>query len=261
MLHPERIDYVIVRENLEGMYPPREGDIAELSALASSSSWWQGGKEGKAPSAGKAGAYAVRVYTDEQMYRVANAACELARSRQGAGYPGRVTLGAKYSILPRTDGRFRTIVAEVVASYTGLEYQEFLIDDLARRMVAAPETLDVVLLSNEHGDILADVASGSIGGLGLSPSGCYGERYAYFEPVHGSAPDIAGKGWINPTAMLLSGAMLLTYFGYTAQAQRLEHAIAQIYQNGATTRAAALTRDQGGSASTREFVESVMEYL
>ncbi len=250
MRHPERIDYVIVRENLEGMYPPREGDIAELSTLASSGSWWQ------SLPVGKAGAYAVRVYTDEQMYRVAKAACELALSRQRAGYPGRVTLGAKYSILPRTDGRLRTIVAETVRSYATLEYQGFLIDDLARRMVAAPETLDVVLLSNEHGDILADVASGSIGGLGLSPSACYGEDYAYFEPVHGSAPDLAGKGCINPTAMLLSGAMMLTYFGYAEQAQRLEHALERSYRKGVS-----LTRDQGGSASTGEFMASVLETI
>jgi isocitrate/isopropylmalate dehydrogenase len=250
MLHPERIDYVIVRDNLEGMYPPREGTLSELSALPSSASWWQ------APPTGKEGAYAVRVSTDEQMSRVARAACELALHRQAEGYPGRVTLGAKYSILPRTDGRFREIVAETVRDYPSLSYQQFLIDDLARRMIAAPETLDVVVLSNEHGDILADVASGSIGGLGLSPSACYGQDYAYFEPVHGSAPDLLGKGIINPTAMLLSGAMLLTYFGYTEQAQRLERAIAQTYQEERY-----LTRDQEGNASTQECVEAIIEHL
>jgi len=250
MLHPERIDYVIVRDNLEGMYPPREGDIAELSALSSSVSWWQ------APPVGKEGAYAVRVCTDEQIRRVAVAACEIARSRQASGYPGRVTLGAKYSILPRTDGRFRALVAETVRSYADLSYQEFLIDDLARRMIAAPETLDVVVLSNEHGDILADAASGSIGGLGLSPSACYGENYAYFEPVHGSAPDLAGKGIINPTAMMLSGAMMLTYLDYTQQARRLEYAIEQVYLKGLT-----LTRDQGGVASTMEFVDAIIGHL
>jgi len=248
MLHPECIDYVIVRDNLEGMYPPREGDVAELGALPSSSSWWQ------APPLGKDGAYAVRVCTDEQMRRVASAACELALCRQAAGYPGGVTFGAKYSILPRTDGRFRTLVAEMVRTYPSLSYQEFLIDDLARRMIAAPETLDVVVLSNEHGDILADVASGSIGGLGLSPSACYGENYAYFEPVHGSAPDLAGKGMINPTAMLLSGAMMLEYLGYIEQARALEIAIEQTYWEGKT-----LTADQGGNASTLEFVEAVRE--
>jgi isocitrate/isopropylmalate dehydrogenase len=254
MLHPERIDYVIVRDNLEGMYPPREGDVAELGALPSSSSWWQ------APPLGKEGAYAVRVCTDEQMRRVAFAACELALRRQAAGYPGRVTFSAKYSILPRTDGRFRALVSEMVCTYPSLSYQEFLIDDLARRMIAAPETLDVVVLSNEHGDILADVASGSIGGLGLSPSACYGEPYeksgvyAYFEPVHGSAPDLAGKGIINPTAMLLSGAMMLEYLGYSEQARALEIAIEQTYREGKV-----LTADQGGNARTMEFVEAVRE--
>ena len=246
MLYPERIDYVIVRENLEGMYPPREGDIAELAALASSSTWWQ------APPADKEGAYAVRVCTDEQMRRVATFACELALQRKADGYPGRVTLGAKYSILPRTDGRFRSIVSEAVRAIPALSYEEFLIDDLARRMIAAPETLDVVVLGNEHGDILADVASGSIGGLGLSPSACYGEQYAYFEPVHGSAPDIAGRGIINPTAMLLSGAMLLDYLGYAEQARQLESAIQRVYRVGLS-----LPTDQGGQATTTKFVAAV----
>jgi isocitrate/isopropylmalate dehydrogenase len=247
MLHPECIDYVIVRDNLEGMYPPREGDVRELGALTSSKLWWQ------APPLEKRGGYAVRVCTDEQMYRLAVAACELALYRQSTGYPGCVTLGAKYSILPRTDGRLRTIVMETVRAYPSLSYQEFLIDDLARRFIAAPETLDVVVLSNEHGDILADVASGSIGGLGLSPSACYGEHYAYFEPVHGSAPDLAGQEIINPTAMLLSGAMMLTYLGYTEQAKLLERAIEQTYHKGIS-----LTRDQGGSGNTMEFVEAVV---
>ncbi|HEV2580105.1 MAG TPA: isocitrate/isopropylmalate family dehydrogenase [Ktedonobacteraceae bacterium] len=250
MLHPERIDYVIVRDNLEGIYPPREGDIAELSALPSSADWWQ------SPPVESRGAYAVRVATDEQMQRVALAACELALQRQAGGYPGRVTLGAKYSILPRTDGRFRAIVKEAVSAYPGLGYQEYLVDDLARRMVAEPETLDVVVLGNEHGDILADAASGCIGGLGLSPSACYGEDYAYFEPVHGSAPDLAGKGIINPTAMLLTGALLLNYLGYHEEARRLERAIRQTYQGGV-----ALPVDQGGSATTMGFMEQVKTNL
>ena len=102
----------------------------------------------------------------------------------------------------------------------------------------------------------ADVASGSIGGLGLSPSACYGERYAYFEPVHGSAPDLVGKGIINPTAMLLSGAMMLTYLGYTEQGKKLERAIEQTYHAGV-----GLTLDQGGRGSTMEFIETVKESI
>lgn len=250
MLHPERIDYVIVRDNLEGMYPPREGDIRELPALSSSSSWWQ------KPTGQEVGAYSVRICTDEQAQRVAQAACELALSRQAAGYPGRVTLGAKYSIQPRTDGRFRAIVRETVQQHASLSYQEFLIDDLARRLIAEPEKLDVVVMGNEHGDILADAASGTIGGLGLAPSACYGEHYAYFEPVHGSAPDLVGKGVINPTAMLLSGAMMLDYLGYAEQARLLEQAIAQTYRDGSIR-----TVDQGGQASTLQFVAAVRSRL
>jgi isocitrate/isopropylmalate dehydrogenase len=250
MRNPEVIDYVIVRDNLEGMYPPREGDLCELSALASSSSWWQ------APPLGEKGAYSVRIGTDRQMRRVALAACELALKRQKRGYPGRITLGAKYSIQPCTDGRFREIVREMVSQYPSLTYQEYLVDDLARRMIALPETLDVVVLGNEHGDILGDAAAGTIGGLGLAPSACYGESYAYFEPVHGSAPDLVGKNVINPTALLLSGGMMLEHYGYVEQAARLELALAQVYREGTT-----LTIDQGGSASTSEFVEAVRRYL
>jgi isocitrate/isopropylmalate dehydrogenase len=250
LVDPERIDYIIARDNLEGMYPPREGDLSELANLASSASWWQ------APPVDKVGAYAVKVATDEQMQRVANAACQIALQRQAAGYPGRVTLGAKYSIQPRTDGRLRAIVKEAVSQYSSLSYQEFLIDDMARRLVASPETLDVIVLNNEHGDILADVASGTIGGLGLSPSACYGENYAYFEPVHGSAPDLVGKNIINPTAMLLSGAMMLEYLGYVEQARQLEQAVERVYRIGTV-----LPVDQGGQASTQEFVEAVCRYL
>jgi isocitrate/isopropylmalate dehydrogenase len=143
-----------------------------------------------------------------------------------------------------------------VRAIPALSYEEFLIDDLARRMIAAPETLDVVVLGNEHGDILADVASGSIGGLGLSPSACYGEQYAYFEPVHGSAPDIAGQNIINPTAMLLSGALLLDYLGYVEQARQLESAIKLVYRVGLS-----LPVDQGGKASTAKFIAAVERSL
>ncbi|GLV59061.1 3-isopropylmalate dehydrogenase [Dictyobacter sp. S3.2.2.5] len=250
MQHPERIDYVIARDNLEGMYPPREGDVAELAALPSSGSWWM------APPVEKAGAYSIKVSTDEQMQRVANHACDLALQRQSAGYPGRVTLGAKYSIQPRTDGRFRAIVKEAVSQHPSLTYQEFLVDDMARRLVASPENLDVVVLGNEHGDILADVSSGTIGGLGLSPSACYGENYAYFEPVHGSAPDLAGQGVINPTAMLLSGALMLDYLGYNKQASALTSAIEQTYREGTL-----LPVDQGGQAGTHEFVQAIRAHL
>ncbi len=250
MSHPERINYLIVRDNLEGLYPPREGDLSELTALSSSSSWYL------PPKPEQQGAYAVRVCTDEQIKRVAEAAIHFAYERQSIGFPGRITLGAKYSIQPRTEGRFREIVRSMVQAKAGLTYQEFLIDDLARRMIAEPETLDVVVLNNENGDILADVAAGCIGGLGLAPSACYGEEYAYFEPVHGSAPDLVGKNIINPTAMLFTGILMLDYLGYFHEAQRLEDAIARVYRRGQV-----VPVDQGGSASTSEFLTAVRNEL
>ena len=248
--HPERVNYVIVRDNLEGLYPPREGDLSELTALTSSQSWYL------PPKPGEQGAYSVRVSTDEQIRRVAEAAIHVAYERQSIGFPGRITLGAKYSIQPRTDGRFRQIIREMVEAKAGLTYQEFLIDDLARRMVAEPETLDVVVMGNEHGDILADMAAGCIGGLGLAPSACYGEDYAYFEPVHGSAPDLAGKNSINPTAMLLTGVLLLDFLAYYQEGKRLEDALTRVYRKGT-----ALPVDQGGSASTTDFLAAVREEL
>src|SRR5439155_8289837 len=101
----------------------------------------------------------------------------------------------------------------------------FTAADHARRLVAQPQALDVVVLPNLYGDILSDAAAGVIGGLGLAPSGCYGDGYAYFEPAHGSAPDIARKGIINPTATILSAAMMLDHLGFAPAARRLEAAV------------------------------------
>lgn len=246
LAHPERLHYVIVRDNLEGLSPPREGDLDELHTLPSSAGWYL------PPKAGEQGAYAVRVCTDEQIKRVAATAIHLAYERQSLGSPGHITLGANYALQPRTDGRLRQLVREMVEARAGLTYQEFLIDDLARRMVAEPETLDVVVLNNEHGDILADMAAGCIGGPGLAPSACYGEDYAYFAPAHGSAPDLAGRNTINPTAALLTGALLLDYLGYMREKAQLEDAVARVYRQGQT-----LTADQGGSARTSEFFAAV----
>jgi isocitrate/isopropylmalate dehydrogenase len=123
-------------------------------------------------------------------------------------------------------------------------------------LVAEPQALDVVVLPNLYGDILSDAAAGVIGGLGLAPSGCYGDGYAYFEPAHGSAPDIAGKGIINPTATILSAAMMLDHLGFAPAARRLEAAVEHVYADGRP-----LTPDQGGTATTLEFAAAVEGYL
>ena len=112
--------------------------------------------------------------------------------------------------------------------------------------------MDVVLLPNLYGDVLSDAAAGLIGGLGLAPSGCYGDDYAYFESAHGTAPDIAGQDRINPTATLLSGAMMLDYLGFDDAAGRVRRAVEAIYAEGST-----LTVDQGGRATTTEFCDAI----
>jgi isocitrate/isopropylmalate dehydrogenase len=249
---PEGIDYVIVRENIEDLYLGLEGNLETLrgSGLETSPRW-----PGLALPEGEA-RYAVKVISREHTERVARFACELALRRKAQGFAGKVTCASKYNMLPVSDGFFRQVVEEIAGGYRDITYEEFIVDDFARRIVASPRDLDVVVLPNLYGDILADEAAGTIGGLGLAPSGCYGDGFAYFEPVHGTAPDIAGRHVINPTATLLSAAMLLDHLGLADAARRLERAIDATYAAGDR-----LTPDQGGSATTEELCAAVASRL
>jgi isocitrate/isopropylmalate dehydrogenase len=250
---PEGIDYVIIRENIEDLYLGLEGDLEELLASDLDSTPRQRYDVTLEKFTGR---YAVKVLTRERTEQVARFACELALQRKQRGYAGKVTCSSKYNMLPRTDGLFRHVVRDVVSSYPDVVYEEFIVDDFARRIVQSPHDLDVVVLPNLYGDILADEAAGTIGGLGLAPSGCYGNDYAYFEPVHGTAPDIAGKNIINPTATLLSAAMMLEYLGLAEEGQRLEEAVTETVAAGDR-----LTPDQGGTGKSAEFVAAVRSRL
>src|SRR5262249_2214222 len=146
--------------------------------------------------------------------------------------------------------------ADVAARYPDVMFETFIVDDFARRLVADPQALDVVVMPNLYGDILSDAAAGLVGGLGVAPSGCYGDDYAYFESVHGTAPDIMGLGIINPTATMLSATIMLEYLGLGAASKRFQEAIRQVYAEGKV-----LTPDQGGSAKTQEFTRAVMANL
>jgi len=159
-------------------------------------------------------------------------------------------------MLIQADGLFRQVVEQTVAGYPELKYEQFIVDDLARRLVQSPHDLDVVVMPNLYGDILSDAGAGIIGGLGLAPSGCYGEDYAYFESVHGTAPDIKGRNIINPTATMLSAAMMLDYLGFGDAGERLRTATYKVYSEGAT-----LTPDQGGSSSTDDLARAVASRL
>jgi isocitrate/isopropylmalate dehydrogenase len=246
---PDGIDYVLLRENSEGLYPGREGDLAEIVKLMPDLA----DRTGRTiKDFGTEGRFAVKVVTPRGAQRIARFACDLARRRQKRGKPGKITLVTKSNVLPRTDGLYDEIVASVVRE-AGLPFEHFHVDDAARRLVRFPKMMDVVLCMNLYGDILSDLGAETAGGLGLAPSGNFGDGWAYFESVHGSAPDIAGKGIANPTATILSAALMLEHMGMSAEAQRLEEAVGRIYRDGKV-----LTPDQGGTAGTRELAQAVL---
>jgi len=250
--NPEGIDFLLIRENSEGMYPGREGDLPWLAQKL---------PEYKDPF-GRAldfygeGKFAIRLITRKGTDRIASFAVELARERRSQGFPGKVTCVTKSNVLRQSCGFFQKTVEEAVKKSPGIGYEHFHVDDAARRLIRFPRDFDVIVTSNMFGDILADEAGEMVGGLGIAPSACLGGRKPYFEPVHGSAPDIAGKGIVNPTAMILSAKMMLDHLGMKEEAQALEKAVAKVYREGKH-----LTADQGGKTDTKEFAEAVLEKI
>src|ERR1700675_2808273 len=240
LANPDGIDYVIVRENLEDLYLGLEGPLEALAPLKPFS------KILRAPlDPSERGIYAIKVITERATRRVAEFACQLAIKRKRAGGKGKLTCTSKYNMLRESDGLFRRIVEETAARYPEIKYEQYIVDDFARRLVQSPHDLDVVVAPNLYGDILSDAAAGTIGGLGLAPSGCYGADYAYFESVHGTAPDIMGMNIINPCATIMSAALMLDYLGFGEASARLDESIRKVYADGRV-----LTPDQGGKAST-----------
>ena len=199
------------------------------------------------------GCYAIKVITREGTERVVRFAFDLTAKRDGKR---KLTCATKHNMLRTTDGLFLDVAREIAADYPDIEFESFIVDDFACRMIREPERFDVVVMPNQYGDILSDAAGGLLGSLGLAASGCFGTDYAYFEPAHGTAPDIAGRNIINPTATILSATMMLDYLGLDAAAQRIEDALARVYADGS-----ALTPDQGGSASTTEFCAALAQML
>jgi isocitrate/isopropylmalate dehydrogenase len=251
LARPEGIDFVIVRENLEDLYLGAEGPVEDLAPIAPMS------RTARAPIVDMApGFYALKVISERGTERVARFSFELARRRKAAGRPGRVTCATKHNMLPQSDGLFRDITQRVALDYPDIELQSFIVDDFAHRMIMSPQELDVVVTPNLYGDILSDAAAALVGGLGLAASGCYGDDYAYFESAHGTAPDIAGRNVINPTATLLSAAMMLEYLGFEDLASSLRAALERIYREGRV-----LTPDQGGQASTPEFCAELQRLI
>ena len=234
------IDCVVVREVTEGLYSRIEYMVGEDVACA------------------------VRVITRAASTKTARMAFEQATARQRArgGNPnpeyrrGRVTAVHKLGALKLTDGLFLDAVDAVARDYPDIEYETRNIDACAMEMVREPARFDVILATNTFGDILSDIAAGLAAGLGLAASGCIGDRWAYFEPVHGTAPDIAGKGVANPCATVLSAAMMLRYLGEAASADAVESAVTDVLAAGEVC-----TGDLGGSATSAEMTDAIIGAL
>ncbi|MPY93455.1 MAG: isocitrate/isopropylmalate dehydrogenase family protein [Acidimicrobiia bacterium] len=249
LAQPEGIDYLIVRENLEDAYVGIMGDAAALHRAGLVGPKARLAYEGE-------GRYAAKVITRAGTEAVARFAFALARRRRAAGHPGKLTVSAKTNMLPKTDRWFCDIVREVGQDHPDVELDQYIVDDMAHRLVLRPHELDVLLLPNLYGDVLSDEGAATIGGMGLAPSGCYGDDFAYFESAHGTAPDIAGQGRINPTATLLSAVLLLEHLGLGDAARRLDEAVTRVYAEGSV-----LPVDQGGAAGTEAFADAVAAAL
>lgn len=207
---PGEIDYVIVRENTEGLYLSRGVGVRNDRAACDQLMLTRGGVE-----------------------RVARFAFELARTRGGAPADGvrRVTCVDKSNVL-RSFAFFRDIFNEVAAGYPDVEADYIYADAAAHELVVAPQRFDVLVTENFLGDILSDLGAGTVGGLGMCPSANIGDTAAYFEPIHGSAPAIAGQGLANPTSQILSAALLLDHIGLPGPAEAIRGAVADAYAHG-----------------------------
>ncbi len=162
----------------------------------------------------------------------------------------------KANIMKLSDGLFLKSIRVVAAEFPEIEYKEMIVDNACMQAVLNPQQFDVLLLPNLYGDVMSDLAAGLVGGLGVVPSGNIGDHGALFEAVHGTAPDIEGKGLANPTALLMSSILMLDYLGERSAARRIETALETVYSQGKHT-----TKDVGGPAGTDEFTDAVIAAL
>src|SRR5712691_10668726 len=194
----------------------------------------------------------LKIITRTASLRIARATFQYVQ-REGRK---KVTAVHKANIMKMSDGLFLTCCREVAADFPAIKYEELIVDNACMQLVMRPETFDVLLLPNLYGDIVSDLAAGLVGGLGIVPGANLGEHDAVFEAVHGTAPDIAGQGLVNPTALMLSAALMLAHLGEREPAQRLQHAIEGVYSDGKH-----VTVDVGGTSSTTEFTNAVIARL
>ena len=195
---------------------------------------------------------ALKVITSHASTRIARFAFDYAvrRSRR------KVTAVHKANIMKVTDGLFLESARQVARDYPQISFDDKIVDNLAMQLVMHPNQFDVLLLSNLYGDIVSDLCAGLVGGLGLVPAANVGEEYAVFEAVHGSAPDITGKGIANPTALIFSGVLMLRHLGEDRAADRVSEACFRVLERGEMR-----TPDLGGKATTREYAAALVREL
>jgi isocitrate dehydrogenase (NAD+) len=228
------VDIVLVRENTEGLYVGIEHYI-------------------KVADDPKAAAESTAIITRHGSERIVRYAFEYAVAHGRK----KVTIAHKANILKFSQGLFLDVGREVAREYAGrIQFEEQIIDALAMNLVLHPERFDVIVTTNLFGDIISDLISGLVGGLGLAPGGNIGKNGAIFEAVHGTAPDIAGKGIANPGALVLAACMMLEYLGDADRANRIRRAFEAQVREGQV-----VTRDLGGTASTDEFTNAVIARL
>jgi len=225
--YPE-LDLVVMRENTEDLYAGLEHVV--VPGVVES----------------------LKIITEKASTRIARYAFEFARSNGRK----KVTAVHKANIMKLSDGLFLECFYNVAKDFPEMEHDDKIIDNCCMQLVMRPEQFDVLVLENLYGDIVSDLCAGLIGGLGLAPGANIGEQGAVFEAVHGSAPDIAGQGIANPTAILMSAIMMLRHIGEQDAAARVEKAMLDVFAEGKV-----LTRDLGGAAKTNEFARAIVEKM
>jgi len=223
----ENVDIVVVRENTEDLYAGIEHMVGEDAAES------------------------IKIITRKGCERIARFAFDYAVQN------GRRKVSAvhKANIMKCTDGLFLSVVAEVARDYPTIQFEDVIVDALCMKLVQTPEDYDVLVLPNLYGDIVSDLCAGLVGGLGVAPGANIGVGCSVFEAIHGGAPDIAGKGIANPSAVILSGVMMLRHLGHPGAADKVERAITALIGRGE------VTHDLGGNLGTEEFAEAIIREM
>ena len=201
---------------------------------------------------GEDAAESIKIITRKASERIVKYAFDMVKNEGRK----KVTAVHKANIMKLSDGLFLNSARKISEQYTDIVFEDMIVDAMSMKLVMTPEKYDVLVMPNLYGDILSDMAAGLVGGLGVVPGANIGEEGAVFEPVHGSAPDIAGQNKANPTAAILSAVMMLRYIGEYEYALKVENAVKKVLKEGKH-----LTIDLGGSSSTTEYTDEIIKNL